>query len=103
MTIASPEAFTAAASGPISLLPGTETVTGVPQIPVAVALTTAWTSGVALLDNQTASAAPFGARAKYTEPTLVSLPDRTTGGDHALPLMEPLTASAPHPQIPMDS
>src|SRR5450755_2972872 len=103
MTIPFPEAFTAAASGPISLLPGTETVTGVPQIPVAVALTTAWISGVAPLDNQTASAAPFEARAKYTEPTLVSLPDRTTGGDHALPLMEPLTASACDVEKPMNS
>ena len=49
----------------------------------AVALLTAWISGVALLDNQTANAAPFGARAKYIWPTLVSPPDRTTGGDHA--------------------
>jgi hypothetical protein len=63
MTTASPEELTAAASGPISL-PGPETVTGLPQVPVALALMPARTAGVALLFSQTASAAPLGATAK---------------------------------------
>jgi hypothetical protein len=71
MTTAFPEELTAAASGPIPL-PGPETVTGLPQLPVAVALMTAWISGVALLVTQTASAMPLGASAKYTEPRRVS-------------------------------
>src|ERR1700682_1804767 len=101
MTTAFPEELTAAASGQIPL-PGPETVTGLPQLPVAVALMTAWISGVALLVTQTASAMPLGARAKYTAPRLVSLADTITGGDHALLLMEPLTARACDVEKPMD-
>src|ERR1035441_5058088 len=93
MTIASPEEFTAAASGAMEL-PGPETVIGLPQVPAAVALVAAWISGFGLLDIQTASCAPLGATAKCTWLTLVSLPDRTTGDDHVLLLMEPLTVSA---------
>src|SRR5271169_2639547 len=93
MTTAFPEESTAVASGPMEL-PGPETVIGLLQVPVAVPLVTAWITGVPLLDNQTASAVPLGARAKYTWPTLVSLPDRTTGCDHVLLLMVALTASA---------
>src|ERR1700689_5637648 len=102
MTIAFPEELTAAASGAISL-PGPETVTGLLQAPVAVALVTAWICGVALAVTQTASAAPLGARAKYIEPRLAALPDRTTGDDHVLLLMEPLTASACDEEKPMSS
>ena len=65
MTIAFPEESSAAASGAMEL-PGPETVIGLPQGPVAVSLVTAWITGVPLLDNQTASAVPLGARAKYT-------------------------------------
>jgi hypothetical protein len=64
---------------------------------------TAWISGVAPLVTQTASATPLGARAKYTEPRLVSLPDTIIGDDHALLLMEPLTASACEVEKPMNS
>src|ERR1039458_9833174 len=71
MTMALPAVLTAAASG-ASSLPGPETVTGLPQVPVPVALTTAWICGVALPVTQTVSAGPPGATAKYTEPTLVS-------------------------------
>src|SRR5258708_39507120 len=102
MTTAFPEELTAAASGPIPL-PGPETVTGLPQLPVAATLMTAWISGIALLVTQTASVMPLGASAKYTEPRRVSLPDTTTGGDHALLLMEPLTASACDVEKPMNS
>jgi hypothetical protein len=93
MTIASPEEFTAAASGAMEL-PGPDTVIGLPQVPAAVALVAAWISGFGLLDIQTASCAPLGATAKYTWLTFVSLPDRTTGDDHVLLLMVALTASA---------
>src|ERR1700694_5834160 len=93
MTTAFPEELAAAASGAIPLA-DRETLTGLPQLPVAVALMTAWISEVAPPVNQTASAVPLGARAKCTEPRLVSLPDTITGGDHALLLMEPLTAIA---------
>src|ERR1700730_1471079 len=102
MTTAFPEELRAAASGPIPL-PGPETVTGLPQLPVAVALMTAWIFGVAPPVTQTASAVPLGARAKYTEPRLVSLPDTITGDDHALLLMEPLTATACDVEKPMNS
>ena len=64
------------------------------QAPVAVALVAARIAGVPLLDNQTVSDAPLGARAKYIWPTLVSAPDRTTGEDHVLLVIDPLTASA---------
>src|ERR1700729_1857847 len=103
MTIAFPEEFTAAASGPISLSPVRETVTGLPQVSAAAALMTARICGVALPVTQTARAAPLGARAKYTEPRVASPPDSTTGGDHALLLMEPLTASACDVEKPMNS
>jgi hypothetical protein len=93
MTIAFPDEFTAAASGDIEL-PGPEMVVGLPHVPAAEALVTARISGVGLLDNQMASPVPFGATAKRTWPTLVSLPDSTTGDDQLLLLMEPLTASA---------
>src|SRR5450759_981978 len=93
MAIAFPEDSTAAASGPMEL-PGPETVIGLPQVPVAVPLVAAWITGVPPLDNQTASAVPLGARAKYTWLTFVSLPDRTTGDDQVLLLMVALTASA---------
>src|ERR1035438_8647555 len=93
MTIASPEEFTAAASGAMEL-PGPETVTGLSQVPIAVALVAAWIWGVGLLDSQTATCAPLGATAKFTWLTFVSLPDRTTGDDHVLLLIEPLTVSA---------
>src|ERR1017187_5049746 len=96
MTIALPEESTAAASGEMEV-PGPETVIGLPQGPVAVALVMAWIAGVPLLDNQMVSAAPLGARAKYTWLTFVSLPDRTTGDDHVLLLMDPLTVSACDP------
>lgn len=84
-------------------LPGPEILTGALQVPVAVALVTAWTAGVPLLDNQTISAAPLGATAKITWPTDVSLPDRTTGDDHVLLLMELFTASTCDEENPMDS
>src|SRR5208283_3674386 len=93
MAIAFPEEFTAVASGAMEL-PGPETVVRLPQVPIALGLVMAWIAGVPLFDNQMVSAAPLGARAKYTWLTLVSLPDRTTGDDHELLLMVPLTASA---------
>src|ERR1017187_8528342 len=92
MTMALPAELTAAASG-ASPLPGPETVTGLPQVPVAVARTTAWICGVAPPVTQTVSAGPLGATAKDTEPTRVSLPDKTTGADQTLVLMEPPTAN----------
>src|SRR5580698_4100443 len=102
MTIASPAEFTAAASGPISV-PGPETVIGLLQVPVGVDRMAARTTGVALLFSQTASARPPEATLKYTWPTLVSLPDRTTGDDQVLLLMEPLTANACDEEKPMNS
>src|ERR1035441_7235904 len=102
MTMALPAELTAAASG-ASALPGPETVTGLPQVPVAMALMTAWTCGVAPPVTQTVSAGPLGAPAKYTEPTIVSLPDRTTGADHTLLLMAPLTANTCDVEKPMNS
>src|ERR1019366_5504476 len=97
MAIVSPEEFTAAASGAMEL-PGPETVTGLPQVPVAVALVAAWIWGVGLLDSQTATCAPLGATAKHTWLTFVSLPDRTTGADPVLLLIEPLTVRACQPE-----
>src|ERR1017187_844902 len=102
MTMALPAELTAAASG-ASSLPGPETVTGLPQVPVPVALTTAWICGVALPFPQPPSAGPPGATAKYTEPRLVSLSDRTTGADHTLLLMAPLTANTCDVEKPMNS
>src|SRR6516225_4233575 len=93
MMIAFPEESTAAASGEMEL-PGPDTVIGPLHEPNAFARVMAWIAGVPLLDNQTVTAAPLGARAKYTWLTLVSLPDRTTGTNHVLLLMDPLTASA---------
>src|ERR1700722_2362419 len=102
MTIAFPEELTAAASGAISV-PGPEIVTGLPQLPVAVALMTAWICGVAVPVTQITSASPLEARAKYIEPRLVSLPDTITGVDQVLLLMEPLTANACDVEKPMNS
>ena len=58
LTMALPAELTAAASG-ASPLPGPETVTGLPQVPVPVALTAAWICGVAPPVTQTASAGPL--------------------------------------------
>src|ERR1017187_4446580 len=102
MAIVSPEEFTAAASGAMEL-PRRDTVAGPRQVPVAVALVAAWIWGVGLLDSQTATCAPLGATAKHTWLTFASLPDRTTGDDQGLVLMEPLTVSACDPEKPMTS
>jgi hypothetical protein len=72
-------------------------------VPVAVALVAAWITGVPLLDNQTVRATPLGARAKYTWPTLASAPERATGDDYVLLLMDPLTASTRDVGYTMDS
>ena len=80
MTTAFPDELTAAASGPI-WLPGPEIVTGLDQVPVAVARMMAWIFGVGLFTSQTARAEPFGARAKYIWPILVSPLDRITGDE----------------------
>src|ERR1035441_7161529 len=102
MTTAFPKESTAAASGAMEV-PGPEIVTGVLQVPVAVALVEARIAGVALSDNQMARAAPLGASAKLASPTRVSPLDRTTGGDHVLLLIDPLTANACDVGYVMDS
>jgi len=86
-----------------SSLPDPEIVAGPLHVPVPVALTTAWTCGVELPVTQTVSAGPLGLTAKYAEPTLVSPPDRTTGADHSLLPMEPLTANICDAEKPMNS